>query len=198
MSKDITEKLDEEIVRLLNNLTNTELGSEECLKASKTIAELYKLRIEEEKLDDNYSARDSAMKIENERKLREEEIQKQKLTLDERKLDIDERRLDIEDQHQDRRLDIDEKKLDEDTSAHKLEQEFEMDRRLCEEQMRAEQLKEQKKDRLVKCIIAGVELVLPLAFYAAWMKRGLKFEETGTFTSTTFKGLFNKFRPTKK
>ena len=39
---------------------------------------------------------------------------------------------------------------------------------------------------------------LPLIFYATWMKRGFKFEETGTYTSTTFRGLFNRFRPTKK
>ena len=35
-------------------------------------------------------------------------------------------------------------------------------------------------------------------FYAAWMKRGFKFEENGTYTSTTFRGLFNRFKPTKK
>lgn len=28
--------------------------------------------------------------------------------------------------------------------------------------------------------------------------KGFKFEETGTYTSTTFRGLFNRFRPTKK
>jgi len=47
----------------------------------------------------------------------------------------------------------------------------------------------------------GVEIasiVLPLIFYGIWMRKGFKFEETGTFTSTTFRGLFNRFRPTKK
>lgn len=46
--------------------------------------------------------------------------------------------------------------------------------------------------------IAAAEIVLPLVFYAAWMRKGFKFEETGTFTSTTFRGLFGKFKPTKK
>ncbi|MCM1225673.1 MAG: hypothetical protein NC548_65645 [Lachnospiraceae bacterium] len=57
---------------------------------------------------------------------------------------------------------------------------------------------EQTKDRYVRIGIAAAELILPLAFYASWMKKGFKFEETNTFTSTTFKGLFNRFRPTKK
>lgn len=43
--------------------------------------------------------------------------------------------------------------------------------------------------------IAGI--ILPLAFYASWMKKGFKFEESGTFTSTTFRGLFQKFKTTK-
>lgn len=59
-------------------------------------------------------------------------------------------------------------------------------------------LKERKIDRYVKIGIAVAELILPLAFYGCWMRRGLKFEETGTFTSTTFRGLFGHFRPTKK
>ena len=46
--------------------------------------------------------------------------------------------------------------------------------------------------------IAAAELVLPLMFYGVWMRRGLRFEETGTFTSQTFKNLFNRFKPTRK
>lgn len=60
------------------------------------------------------------------------------------------------------------------------------------------QLVEEAKDRCFRLGIAAAEIILPLVFYAAWMKRGLKFEETGTYTSTTFRGLFNRFKPTKK
>jgi hypothetical protein len=45
---------------------------------------------------------------------------------------------------------------------------------------------------------AAAELVLPLMFYGVWMRRGFKFEQDGTFTSQTFRGLFSRFRPTKK
>ena len=70
--------------------------------------------------------------------------------------------------------------------------------RANEEQFKQHQLNDQVLDRYVKIGVATAELVLPLVSYGVWMKRGLKFEETGTFTSQTFKNLFNRFKPTKK
>ena len=67
-----------------------------------------------------------------------------------------------------------------------------------DEEMKRNQLSEQIKDRYLRLGIAAAELMIPLMFYGIWMKRGFKFEETGTYTSTTFRGLFNRFRPTKK
>ena len=64
--------------------------------------------------------------------------------------------------------------------------------------LKAFQLDENTLDRYVKIGIAAAELVLPLMFYGVWMRRGLRFEETGTFTSQTFKNLFNRFKPTRK
>jgi len=74
----------------------------------------------------------------------------------------------------------------------------EIDEHERSDQTKREQLSEQVKDRYFKLGIAAAELVLPLMFYAAWMKRGFQFEKDGTYTSTTFRGLFNRFRPTKK
>lgn len=57
-----------------------------------------------------------------------------------------------------------------------------------------------KREILQTFVKGGIEVfgvVAPIMFYSAWMKRGLKFEETGTYTSQTFKGLFGKFKPTK-
>lgn len=67
-----------------------------------------------------------------------------------------------------------------------------------DDEMKRTQLSEQIKDRYFRLGIAAAELMIPLMFYGIWMKRGFKFEETGTYTSTTFRGLFNRFRPTKK
>ena len=70
--------------------------------------------------------------------------------------------------------------------------------RANEEQLKQHQLSDQVIDRYVRIGVATAELVLPLVFYGVWMSRGLKFEETGTFTSQTFKNLFNLFKPTRK
>lgn len=65
-------------------------------------------------------------------------------------------------------------------------------------QFKKDQLEEQVKDRYFRFGVEAAGIILPLIFYAAWMKRGFKFEETGTYTSTTFRSLFNRFKPTKK
>ena len=65
-------------------------------------------------------------------------------------------------------------------------------------QFKKDQLEEQVKDRYFKLGVEVASIILPLMFYAAWMKRGFRFEETGTYTSTTFRGLFNRFKPTRK
>lgn len=103
-------------------------------------------------------------------------------------------RLGLEDVKAD--TDYDEKLYRRDVDAQ--HEQDELDRQAREEQFKKDQLTEQIKDRYFKLGIGVAEIVLPLIFYATWMKRGFKFEETGTYTSTTFRGLFNRFRPTKK
>lgn len=67
-----------------------------------------------------------------------------------------------------------------------------------DDEVKRTQIAENVKDRYFRVGIAVAELMIPLVFYGVWMKKGFKFEETGTFTSSTFKGLINRFRPTKK
>lgn len=57
--------------------------------------------------------------------------------------------------------------------------------------------KKEVRDRYLRLGLEVASLVLPLMFYAAWMDKGFKFEREGTYTSTTFRGLFNRFRPTR-
>jgi hypothetical protein len=61
----------------------------------------------------------------------------------------------------------------------------------------AARYEERKLDRIINAGVKAAEIILPLLFYATWMNKGFRFEENGTYTSTTFKGLFNRFRPTK-
>lgn len=114
-----------------------------------------------------------------------------KLRIDEikAKTDADEKRLRraMDSKQHRAELTLKERQADDDEAA-----------RTNEEQFKQHQLNDQVIDRYVKIGVATAELVLPLVFYGIWMKRGLKFEETGTFTSQTFKNLFNRFKPTRK
>ena len=67
-----------------------------------------------------------------------------------------------------------------------------------DDELKQRQLEEQVKERYFRVGIAAAELMVPLIFYGIWMRKGFKFEETGTYTSKTFTGLINRFRPTKK
>lgn len=57
---------------------------------------------------------------------------------------------------------------------------------------------ERVKEWYWKCALELAQTVLPLFVGCAFMKKGFKFEETGAFTSTTFRWLFNQFKLTKK
>jgi len=129
MDKRIEDLLREEIENQIEELSTLQSGSEEKLRATKGLTELYKLKIDEDK-----ACNDAEDKVKS---------------------------------------------------------------RIRDAGMNEIQHMEQKKERYTKIGIAAAELIIPLIFYGVWMNKGLQFEKEGTFTSTTFRGLFNRFRPTK-
>ena len=50
---------------------------------------------------------------------------------------------------------------------------------------------ERKKDRICKGITDAAGIVLPLLAFGFWNKKGFKFEESGVYTSQTFRELRN-------
>jgi len=96
------------------------------------------------------------------------------------------------------KLRIEEIKAEIDAEDKRERREGEKADRDREEQVEKHRLSQQIIDRYVDVGIKVAELVLPLVCYGVWMRKGFKFEETGTFTSATFKNLINRFRPTKR
>lgn len=141
---EIRELLNEEIKSQIKDLASLATGSKEKSSAVDDLANLYRLSIEETKLE-----------------------------------------LDAEEKSERRRIDENESQDRLINWKH-------------DDAFRNAQLDEQVKARYFNLGITAAELILPLAFYAVWMKRGFKFEETGAFTSTTFRNLFNQFKPKKK
>lgn len=71
------------------------------------------------------------------------------------------------------------------------------DAQLDEARFKSKEFDDKVKDRWIRLgFDAGIQILL-MMFYGCWMRKGFKFEETGSFSSTTFKNLFNRFRPTK-
>lgn len=122
--------LDEEIVTQVKSLSACEPGSQEYAQLLKTVGELHRLKIEDER--DEFERSEKRESREHDRRFKEA------------------------------------------------------------------QLRESIIDRYCRIGVAAAELVLPLMFYGVWMKRGFEFEKDGTFTSQTFRSLFNQFRPKKK
>lgn len=79
-------------------------------------------------------------------------------------------------------------------------QQFELDKETQTKdfQLKDNLEKDSKVDRYVKVGVEVAGIVLPLVAYGMWYNRGLKFEETGTFTSSMIKNLLGKFKPTKR
>lgn len=113
------------------------------------------------------------------------------------KLRIEEIKAQAEVEEKRERRALDSKKNDAEIALKEREATAKDADRAREERALIQQAQENKIDRCIKVAVAGVELVVPLAFYGVWMRKGFKFEETGSFTSTTFKNLLNRFRPTK-
>lgn len=60
-----------------------------------------------------------------------------------------------------------------------------------------EQMDEQRKDRYFRLAGIVIPIGLSLSGYALLMRQGLKFEETGTISSSWVRNLIHSFKPVK-
>ena len=169
---EIKSLLDGVIETEIQNLGSLSSGSDEKSKAIQNLATLHKLRIEEIKAETEAEEK-------RERRVMDSEQRKAELTLKEKQTEADSK-------HKGAELALKERELNSKDAD-----------RAQEEELQKRQARDQMVDRCVRTGVAVGELVLPLVFYGIWMNKGFKFEETGSFTSTTFKNLLNRFRPTK-
>lgn len=104
-------------------------------------------------------------------------------------------RLDAEDKREKREMEREQHRSDE--ALKKSQAEGEAAARERDLKLKEAQLDDQKTDRLMRAGIAMLEIGLPLVCYGHWFRKGLKFEETGSITSSMMRNLINKFK-TKK
>ena len=77
-----------------------------------------------------------------------------------------------------------------DEEKNQTEAEFKKLQIQNDELMKKAQLSETKKDRWWKVGLGVAGLVLPLAIQTVWYKMGMKFEETGSFSSACSRSIF--------
>lgn len=70
--------------------------------------------------------------------------------------------------------------------------------RFEELRIKEEQQKDGKKDRIIKIVLDGAGIIVPVAVSSYWMAKGLTFEEKGTFTSRTGQWLSSHLRLFRK
>lgn len=187
---DIKSLLDDVIEQEIQTLESLDSGSDEKSAAIRDLATLHKLRIEEIKAETEAVEKSKRREMDSEQRkaenaLKEKQAEKQADGADADR-EIKEKQIDAEADRQKAELALKERELNgKDADCTR------------EEDLQKRQAKDLMIDRCVRIGVAMGELVLPLVFYGIWMNRGFKFEETGSFTSTTFKNLLNRFRPTK-
>lgn len=83
--------------------------------------------------------------------------------------------------------------LEFETEQKKIE--AEKDRVMREALSESRKRKEERLSTYLRCGLTTAEILLTLGFNWVWMNKGLKFEETGSITSTTFGNLIRRFMP---
>lgn len=188
---DIKSLLDDVIEQEIQTLESLDSGSDEKSAVIRDLATLHKLRIEEIKAETEAVEKSKRREMDSEQRkaenaLKEKQAEKQADGANADR-EIKEKQIDAEADRQKAELSLKERELNGKDADRTLE-----------EELQKRQAKDLMIDRCVRVGVAMGELVLPLVFYGIWMNRGFKFEESGSFTSTTFKNLLNRFRPTKK
>ena len=169
--------------------------------AIENVKEFIKILQEDDKIEYNYKL--ETLKIENDKndKNDKNDIERSRISKDEsfnnRKLDIEDKRIEIENKTNVKKIEndfvINNRKLDiEEISGNES---F----KIKSKELAQEIVRDTMNDK-VKLIDLGVQaagIILPIMFYGRWMKKGFEFEQSGTFTSNTFKSLISKFKVMK-
>ena len=221
MDNEIKRLLEEEIKSEIRHLGSLTPGEGTHSEAVDSLAQLYKLRIEELKIeadiiekeakrnaDKEQNDRDAEFKerqLERESELKEKQIDND-ATFRNREADIKERQLERESNFKERQLenevafhdsdaDFKERQLERDCELKERQIDNDVSFHDSDEQLKKEQMKaEIRKFWFDLGVNVGMGLIGLIA-YDRWYHKGLKFEETGTVCNGMIKNLQSKMLP---
>ena len=208
MNNEIKKRIEEYVVGELDYLNQLDHTDQECksikdssIKNINTLIELLQKDdvIKKDYISDENKTKNEMTKIKNDYELNLKKIQCDidrnknesiKVNLD---YEINQEKLKIETDKNKENSHLENRKIDNDEKKHNCD----FDLKKKELDMNIKRDIENRNDRIIKVIIDGATILVPIIFYNVWMNKGFKFEETGTYTSNTFKNMFNRFKPTK-
>ena len=174
MKRELIEKLENTMMKTLENIEVIDSRTEEGLEEMKQLTAL--LKTYNEILNKNeeikFKHEEKMLELDNLRIKNDDEISLQRKKID-NELYIEGRKIDSNEMIQN------------ETNSIK------------KEDMIQERLKI-LNDNIGNYLKIGVQaagIIIPTIFYGNWIRQGLEFEKTGTFTSKTFTGLLSKIKP---
>jgi hypothetical protein len=185
MKQEIKKELEQYVLKQMKNLNKLDAydNYEEYLSKERSAIENINVLIDLLQKDDvnynNYNIDDRKLDIENNKNISQHDLELDKLDFEKKKL------MDNLDLETDKLNSVDERNRN--------------DIRLKEFELNIKN-KVDKTDLVLGAIKIGIEVMavaLPVIQYNSWMKKGFEFEETGTFTSNTFRNMWSRFRPEK-
>ena len=167
------------VQRIENEFENLDsmVDGEDKQKAINNLVALYKLKIEEEKIDAEYSKHRDKCNLEKTQQENDVKIKNKDIELKTQQIEVE----------------SEIKNKDIELKARQIE--VESDDRLHELELKKAQLDEQKLDKWVNLGMQVGLSMLSIVAYDVWNRRGLKFEETGTITSPMTRNLLSKMLP---
>ena len=176
----------------------------------------YNYKLESLKIENDKNDKNDKNDIERSRICKDETFNNRKLDIEDKRIENENKtnikKIENDEAFNNRKLDIEDKRIEieNNTNIKKIENDFMINNRkldieeisgneslkLKSKELAQEIIRDTMNDK-VKLIDIGVQaagIILPIMFYGSWMKKGLEFEKSGTFTSNTFKSLISKFK----
>lgn len=188
---DIFGQLTEETSRQLENLESLEPGTEKHTKAVESVAVLCKLMNDMARISIEGEDKDAQREMERIRMEKELELKEKQINADalqrEKELELKEKQMNADALHRATELNLEQQKLN-----------VEIDHYTQEIEVRKEELRFEKRLRKIQLMIETGEFFTQMFQYGRCFKRGLIFEEKGSFSSLTVRNHLSRMFGSKK
>lgn len=176
MKTEIRNKLEELVLTEISKVDSLDSNDDNYVDAKKlgisTIKEVMDILANDEKISNDYE-------LNKAKQLQDDKFNNMKTDIEGMKIKLE--------------RDIENRKINLDEIKNNNEYEISTNKYLSDKNKETEA----RIDRLIKLGVDGLTILAPIILYNTWMKKGFEFEENGSITSNTFKGLIGKFKPTK-